>query len=81
MTPAFTSWTAFFAMGGYAFYIWLATAAALLSLLGLVVHTCWYHRHLLQEIQREAGRAERMGRRKAAADVSDGSADRRSKAQ
>ncbi len=34
MNAAFSSWQAFFAMGGYAFYVWLAVAATLLSLLG-----------------------------------------------
>ncbi len=24
MTPAFASWNEFFAMGGYAFFVWLA---------------------------------------------------------
>ena len=31
MTTAFASWSDFFAMGGYAFYVWLAVA--LLSLI------------------------------------------------
>ena len=26
MTPAFASWNEFFAMGGYAFFVWLAVA-------------------------------------------------------
>ncbi|MEQ4583122.1 MAG: heme exporter protein CcmD, partial [Pantoea agglomerans] len=29
MTPAFSSWHAFFEMGGYAFYVWLAVACTL----------------------------------------------------
>ncbi|MBS2693627.1 heme exporter protein CcmD, partial [Salmonella enterica subsp. enterica serovar 1,4,[5],12:i:-] len=36
MNAAFDSWPAFFAMGGYAFYVWLAVAVTLISLLGLV---------------------------------------------
>lgn len=50
MNAAFTSWQAFFAMGGYAFYVWLAVAVTLLSLLGLVAHTFWQRRQLLDEI-------------------------------
>ncbi|MCL9322220.1 heme exporter protein CcmD [Salmonella enterica subsp. enterica serovar Enteritidis] len=26
MSPAFSSWSDFFAMGGYAFFVWLAVA-------------------------------------------------------
>ena len=47
MNAAFDSWSAFFAMGGYAFYVWLAVAATLISLLGLVAHTVWQRRQLL----------------------------------
>lgn len=50
MTPAFHSWAEFFAMGNYAFYVWLAVAATLLSLLGLLMHTLWQHKQLLADI-------------------------------
>ncbi|NDL65343.1 heme exporter protein CcmD [Acerihabitans arboris] len=62
MSPAFVSWTAFFAMGGYAFYVWLAVAVTLLSLAGLIVHTLWQRRLLLAGIRRQQARARRMGR-------------------
>ncbi|STK49569.1 heme exporter protein D (cytochrome C-type biogenesis protein) [Escherichia coli] len=29
MTPAFASWNEFFAMGGYAFFVWLAVVMTL----------------------------------------------------
>ena len=57
MNAAFDSWSAFFAMGGYAFYVWLAVAATLISLLGLVAHTVWQRRQLLAEIGRRQARA------------------------
>ncbi|MFL4556489.1 heme exporter protein CcmD [Yersinia kristensenii] len=60
MNPAFNSWAAFFAMGGYAFYVWLAVAASLLSLLGLWVHTLWQHKQLLADIQRREAREQRI---------------------
>ncbi|WP_145538824.1 heme exporter protein CcmD [Yersinia kristensenii] len=60
MNPAFHSWAAFFAMGGYAFYVWLAVAATLLSLLGLWVHTLWQHKQLLADIQRREAREQRI---------------------
>lgn len=60
MNAAFTSWQAFFAMGGYAFYVWLAVSITLLSLLGLVVHTFWQRRQLLSEIGRRQARERRI---------------------
>ncbi|MGQ8776319.1 heme exporter protein CcmD [Serratia sp. NA_112.1] len=60
MNAAFTSWQAFFAMGGYAFYVWLAVAVTLLSLLGLVAHTFWLRRQLLDEIGRRQARERRI---------------------
>ncbi|MDW5499138.1 heme exporter protein CcmD [Pseudomonas lundensis] len=60
MNAAFTSWQAFFAMGGYAFYVWLAVAVTLLSLLGLVGHTFWQRRQLLDEIGRRQARERRI---------------------
>ena len=36
MNAAFSSWPAFLAMGGYAFYVWLAVAVTLLSLAALL---------------------------------------------
>ena len=41
MTPAFSSVAAFLAMGGYAFYVWLAVAATLLIFGVLTLHTWW----------------------------------------
>ncbi|CAI0700932.1 MAG: heme exporter protein CcmD [Serratia proteamaculans] len=60
MNAAFTSWQGFFAMGGYAFYVWLAVAVTLLSLLGLVAHTFWQRRQLLDEIGRRQARERRI---------------------
>ncbi|TQI81501.1 heme exporter protein D [Serratia fonticola] len=60
MSAAFDSWQAFFAMGGYAFYVWLAVAATLLSLLGLFIHTLWQRKQLLAEVSRQASRERRI---------------------
>ncbi|MFA3779732.1 heme exporter protein CcmD [Yersinia sp. 1652 StPb PI] len=60
MNPAFNSWAAFFAMGGYAFYVWLAVAVTLLSLLSLWGHTLWQHKQLLADIQRRQARELRI---------------------
>lgn len=60
MNAAFTSWRAFFAMGGYAFYVWLAVIVTLISLLGLVAHTLWLRQNLLKEISRRQARERRI---------------------
>lgn len=60
MNAAFDSWQAFFAMGGYAFYVWLAVAATLLPLLGLLVHTLWQRKQLLNEVGRRQARERRI---------------------
>ncbi|WP_410014166.1 heme exporter protein CcmD [Sodalis sp. C49] len=70
MSPAFTSWTAFFAMGGYGFYVWLAVAVTLASLAGLIAHTLWRRQQLLDAIRRQQARALRMRRGGAPADPS-----------
>jgi len=60
MNAAFSSWQAFFAMGGYAFYVWLSVVATLLPLLGLVIHTFWQRRELLADIRRRQSREKRI---------------------
>lgn len=74
MTPAFSSWQAFVAMGGYAFYVWLAVACTLIPLAALVVHTCWRHRRLLADIRQRQVREQRrrMAKIKPAAQAASG---------
>lgn len=60
MTRAFASWSDFFAMGGYAFYVWLAVAMTLLSLSVLVLHTLRQHRAILRDVARQRARETRM---------------------
>ena len=72
MSPAFTSLHAFFAMGGYAFYVWLAVACTLLPLIGLTLHTLLLRRRLLAEIRQSDARERRVRAaktKKAAADA------------
>ena len=59
MTPAFSSWSDFFAMGGYAFYVWLAVILTLIPLIGLVLHTLLFRRRLLAEIRQRQSRERR----------------------
>ena len=65
MNAAFASWHEFFLMGGYAFYVWLSVSITLLSLLGLVAHTCWQRRRVLAEIRQKQSRDRRIRAAKA----------------
>ncbi|AVF33637.1 heme exporter protein CcmD [Rahnella sikkimica] len=60
MSPAFPSWHDFFAMGGYAFYVWLSVAATLISLIALVAHTLVQHRQILDDVKRRQAREKRI---------------------
>ncbi|WPM85503.1 heme exporter protein CcmD [Apirhabdus apintestini] len=60
MSRAFDSWQAFWAMGGYAFYVWLAVTVTLLSLGALVAHTWWHQRALLNDVRRQQARERRI---------------------
>jgi len=67
MTLAFDSLSAFFAMGGYALYVWLAVAMTLLPLLALALHARWQHRAILRGVIRQQAREARIRAHKEAA--------------
>ncbi|EDQ3527604.1 heme exporter protein CcmD [Salmonella enterica subsp. enterica serovar Norwich] len=54
MSPAFSSWSDFFAMGGYAFFVWLAVAMTVAPLALLALHTVLQRRAILRGVAREA---------------------------
>lgn len=60
MTTAFASWSEFFAMGGYAFYVWLAVAMSVIPLAVLVAHTTTRQRAILREVAQQRAREARM---------------------
>ncbi|WP_347115450.1 heme exporter protein CcmD [Leclercia sp. S52] len=60
MNSAFASWSDFFAMGGYAFYVWLAVAMTLIPLAVLVAHTVMQHRAILRDIAQQRARETRL---------------------
>lgn len=60
MQSAFANWQEFLAMGGYAFFVWLAVAATLIPLAALLGHTVWQRRALLAEVRRQASRERRI---------------------
>ncbi|PKH09424.1 heme exporter protein CcmD [Moritella sp. Urea-trap-13] len=56
----FDSFSAFLAMGGYGFYVWLAVAFSLLSLGSLTIATIVKRRQIINEIKNKHLRIERM---------------------
>ncbi|WP_434640643.1 heme exporter protein CcmD [Klebsiella sp. I138] len=75
MSPAFSSAAAFLAMGGYAFYVWLAVAATLLIFGGLTLHTRWQRRAVFRELSRQQARERRIAaHRRAQAEAADANA-------
>jgi heme exporter protein D len=50
MTSAFASWTAFFAMGGYALYVWLSVFFTVAPLVILALYSWQQHRQTMREI-------------------------------
>lgn len=60
MNGAFACWEDFFAMGGYAFYVWLAVALTVIPLALLVVHTVVQQRAILRDAVRARAREARM---------------------
>lgn len=56
----FDSWTAFWHMGGYGFFVWLAFAVSLLAMIGLVVESLWARKSLIQQIDANRARKKRI---------------------
>lgn len=59
----FDTWSAFWTMGGYGFYVWLSFGLTLLALIGLVVTTMVTKKSLLRTVKQKQAR---VARRKAA---------------
>jgi len=56
----FDSFSAFLAMGGYGFYVWLAVGFSVLTLGTLTVATIIKRRQIINEIQNKHQRIQRM---------------------
>ncbi|VUZ07679.1 heme exporter protein C, cytochrome c-type biogenesis protein [Salmonella enterica subsp. enterica serovar Typhimurium] len=57
VSPAFSSWSDFFAMGGYAFFVWLAVA---MTVAPLALHTVLQRRAILRGVAQQRAREARM---------------------
>ncbi|MBS0925530.1 heme exporter protein CcmD [Providencia sp. JGM181] len=60
MNSAFASWSDFFAMGGYGFYVWLAVALTLLPLAALCIHTYIQRKMIFSAIVQQQAREARQ---------------------
>jgi len=60
MSPAFHSWSQFWAMGGYSFYVWLSVFVAVAVMIILVVHSVYQRRYLLVMIATKQEREQRV---------------------
>ena len=56
----FDSFSAFLAMGGYGFYVWLAVVFSVLTLGSLTVSTIVKRRQIINEIKNKHQRIKRM---------------------
>jgi len=56
----FDSFSAFLAMGGYGFYVWLAVGFSVLTLGSLTVATIVKRRQIINEIKNKHQRIQRM---------------------
>ncbi|MDG6882122.1 heme exporter protein CcmD [Phocoenobacter uteri] len=56
----FQSWSDFFNMGGYGFYVWLAYGISFVAILALGVQSMTSKKALFKEIKREQQRKQRQ---------------------
>lgn len=56
----FQSWSDFWNMGGYGFYVWLSYSISLVVILGLIMSSYKGKNTVLREVQREQAREERL---------------------
>ncbi|MFY8272865.1 heme exporter protein CcmD [Pseudoalteromonas sp. SSDWG2] len=60
----FNSLSEFFAMGGYAFYVWLSFGSCALILVGLLFSSLREKRVLLQQVAAQSAREQRIEKAK-----------------
>lgn len=58
----FDSFSAFLAMGGYGFYVWLSFGVTVLAMGVIAVHSHAQHRSLLKQVLKERARRDRIRR-------------------
>ena len=56
----FQTWSDFFNMGGYGFYVWLSYVVSLVAVIALIVQSVKQRKTVLQNVLREQQREERL---------------------
>lgn len=56
----FESWSDFFNMGGYGFYVWLSYFICFITIAGLIIQSVSARKKVLKEVLREQQREERL---------------------
>ena len=56
----FQTWSDFFNMGGYCFYVWLSYEVSLVAVIALIVQSVKQRKTVLQNVLREQQREERL---------------------
>ena len=56
----FDSWSAFWDMGGYGFFVWLAFAVTIIAMVAIVVESIWARKALVAEVHKAFARRERI---------------------
>ena len=57
---AFDSFSEFFAMGGYGFFVWLSFGVTFVAMVAIVVESVLAQKQLLSQIQKEQARKRRI---------------------
>ncbi len=60
LTFQFASFSDFMAMGGYAFYVWLAYGVSAVALVALIVHSGRKRKSVIQAIAKKQAREARL---------------------
>ncbi|AWX13158.1 heme exporter protein CcmD [Mergibacter septicus] len=60
MTLYFDSWSAFFNMGGHAFYVWFSYILSILVIIGLVIQSKREKQQILHSVEQENARQQRI---------------------
>ncbi|OOF49620.1 heme exporter protein CcmD [Rodentibacter trehalosifermentans] len=56
----FQTWSDFFNMGGYGFYVWLSYGISFIAIVALIIQSIKQRKSVLRNVQREALREARL---------------------
>ncbi|OOF83602.1 heme exporter protein CcmD [Rodentibacter ratti] len=56
----FQTWSDFFDMGGYGFYVWLSYGISLVAIVALIIQSLKQRKTILQNVLRETQREARL---------------------